>query len=324
MSTKLERLIALDALIRTGRYPNARTLAERFEISERTAYEDHEFLKERLNAPVEYDTEQGGWYYTEPNYALPAFITTEGELLSFLLSMELAGQYLGRSYEAFLGKALSNLAQSLPGQVQLDLSELAAQYSFTAGATAAVNPHLLQELTMAIRDRHPVDVTYYTASRDVRSLRVLHPYALRNVQGDWHVVAHDSLRNDVRIFALTRIERWQVQQHEYFERPADFSLDDYMGTAFLNERGGTPEAIVIQFDAYQARYIRERRWHATQEPLEELPDGGIILRFMSGALEEITRWVLAFGSHATVLAPPALRAAVAEETIKMAKLYQME
>lgn len=323
MSSKLERLIALDALIRAGRYPNPHMMIERFEISERTAYDDLEFLRDRLNAPVEFDVERGGWYYTEPNYALPAFITTEGELLSFLLSTELAGQYLGQSYEALLSKALSHLAQSLPNKVQLNLGELAAQYSFTAGATAAVNPRLLNELTIAIRDSRPVRATYYTASRDSRSERTLHPYGLRNVRGDWHLVAQDSLRNEVRIFALNRIEQWRVQQHERFQRPDDFSLDEYMGSAFLNERGGSPEQIAIQFDEYQARYIRERRWHATQEPLEVLSDGGVILRFTSGALDEIQRWVLGFGRHATVISPPALRAAVAHESMKMAEMYQI-
>jgi len=322
MSSKLERLIAIDALIRAGRYPNARTIAERFEVSERTAYEDQEFLKLRMNAPIEYDSEHGGWYYSKPNCALPAFMATEGELLALLLSTELAGQYLGSSYEAVLGKAISSLAHVLPDQIQVDLNELAAHYSFVSGATTASNPRLLQELTVAIRDQRPVRVTYYTASSDTWSERLLHLYGLRNVRGDWHAVAFDNLRNEVRVFALARIKEWQVLHHEQFVRPTDFSLDDYMGFAFLSERGGAPELIEIRFDAYQARYIRERQWHATQEPLEELPDGGAILRFRSGALEEIQRWVMGFGRHAVVLAPAALRAAVADEARAMVEVYR--
>ena len=41
MSTKLERLITIDAWIRAGRCPNARSVMECFEVSERTAYDDH-------------------------------------------------------------------------------------------------------------------------------------------------------------------------------------------------------------------------------------------------------------------------------------------
>jgi hypothetical protein len=36
MSTKLERVTVLDAQIRAGRYPHARSIAAQFEVSERT------------------------------------------------------------------------------------------------------------------------------------------------------------------------------------------------------------------------------------------------------------------------------------------------
>lgn len=321
MSTKLERVIALDAQIRTAHYPHAASIARQFEVSERTAYDDYTFLKDRLNAPVEYDQEREGWYYTEPSWVLPALIATEGELLALLLSTEFAGNYLGGGFEVTLRKATASLAHSLPNQVQLDLNELAAHYTFTAGATATVNPRLLTELSSAIRDRRPVEVSYYTASRDARNERVLLPYALRNVQGDWNLVAHDSLRNEVRIFALPRIERWQIMHGQQFDVPDDFSLDQYISSGFLSERGGEPQAIAIRFDAYQARYIRERRWHATQQRLEEQSDGGVILRFESGALEEIQRWVMQFGRHAEVLSPTALRTAVAADIADLAQKY---
>jgi hypothetical protein len=56
-----------------------------------------------------------------------------------------------------------------------------------------------------------------------------------------------------------------------------------MAQAFQMERGEEPVEVVIRFDAYQARYIRERRWQATQE-VEELADGGLILRCKTGGL----------------------------------------
>lgn len=322
MSTKLERLIRIDYLIRNRHYPNAQRVAAQYEVSERTVWDDVAFLKERLNAPVEFEPERGGWYYTMPSYVLPAFMATEGELLAFLLSGELAGSYLGSAYEAPLRRAITSLAQALPDHVQLDLGALAAHYSFVAGATAAANPRLLVDLNAAIHERRPVEVRYYTASRDARTERVLRPYALRNVLGDWQLVAHDSLRDAVRIFALARFEEWRVIHGETFAAPDDFSIDAYMATGFLNERGGAARHIAIRFDAYQSRYIRERRWHHSQQPLVALPDGGCELHFESGALDEIKRWVLQFGGHAEVLAPPELRAAVAAEVAALEKIYE--
>lgn len=94
-----------------------------------------------------------------------------------------------------------------------------------------------------------------------------------------------------------------------------------MSQAFIAERGEEPLGVAIKFDSYQARYIRERRWHPTQE-IEELPDGGLILRFCVGGLDEVKRWVMGYGSHAEVLAPESLRQAVKEELKQMATLYK--
>lgn len=97
-----------------------------------------------------------------------------------------------------------------------------------------------------------------------------------------------------------------------------------MKSAFQIERGGEPENIAIRFDAYQAPWIRERKWHETQQTLEELPDGSVILRFRSGGLGEVLRWAMQFGSHAEILEPKSLRDLTQREIQGMLNLYAGE
>jgi len=61
MSLRLERLLAMDAAIRTSSYPSVAVFMERFEVSERTVRGDLAFMRERLNAPLEHDRAQGGY-----------------------------------------------------------------------------------------------------------------------------------------------------------------------------------------------------------------------------------------------------------------------
>ncbi|MDW8233860.1 MAG: WYL domain-containing protein [Roseiflexaceae bacterium] len=138
---------------------------------------------------------------------------------------------------------------------------------------------------------------------------MIEPYRLYNVRGDWQVIAFDHLRNQFRNFAVSNIERWEVRRDERFVRDADFSPHAYLAQGFLAEHGGPPREIVVRFDEYQARYILRRTWHLTQS-IEQHDDGGVTLRFRTGALNEVRRWVLGYGPHAIVLAPPDLRAAV--------------
>jgi predicted DNA-binding transcriptional regulator YafY len=176
MSLRLERLLAMDAAIRAGRYPSVAAFMERFEVSERTVRGDLAFMRERLNAPLRHDRARGGYYYTDPTWVLPTMFATEGELLAFFLSVELTRRYLGTTFEAPLRKAAATLAMSLPDKVQLDMSLLAQHYTFQPGATASADPALLVALHEATHDLWPMEITYFTASRGERNRRVIEPY----------------------------------------------------------------------------------------------------------------------------------------------------
>ncbi|MGQ9928016.1 MAG: helix-turn-helix transcriptional regulator [Chloroflexaceae bacterium] len=312
MSVRLERMFAIDAAIRSGVFPNVRTFMERFEMSERTVRADLTFLRERLNAPLVYDRARRGYCYTDPNWALPTLLVSEGELLAFFLSVELARRYLGTAFEAPLRKAVERLASSLPSDLQVDLSQLAQHYTFQAGATAGADPALLAALFECVRECWPVEMQYFTASTRERKWRRIHPYHLFNVRGDWQIVAFDEMRQSIRQFAVSRVEKWTVLKGERFTRDPAFSPEQYLSTGFLAERGDVAEEIVIWFDAYQASYVRGRVWHATQQ-VEEHSDGSLTLRFQSGALGEIRRWAMSFGRHALVRAPASLVAAITDE-----------
>ena len=66
------------------------------------------------------------------------------------------------------------------------------------------------------------------------------------------------------------------------------------------------------FDPYQARYMRERTWHTSQQ-IEDRPDGSIVMRFKTGALAEVQRQIMSYGSHVKVLEPISLADTVANE-----------
>lgn len=320
MSTKLYRVIQIDQEIRAGNYPSASKLAEIFGVSKRTIYDDRDFMINSLGAPIAFDEVAGGWYYTDTTFVLPAIMVSEGEMLAFFLSQELSQRYLGTPFEEPLRSAIAKISRYLPADVHFDLDQAARHYTITAGATVDVNARLLLDLHRAINERRKLWMIYYTASRGERKERTVNPYHLYNVRGDWYLFAYDHWRQNIRNFHLGRIEDWRVLA-ETFEPDPDFSPQQHMAQSFLTERGEESVDIAIRFDEHQARYIRERRWHETQEPLEELPDGGVILRFRAGGLGEVRRWVMQWGAHAEVLKPAELRTQIAREVRKMQEIY---
>ncbi len=320
MSTKLERILWIDSEIRAGRYPNAYAVKNKFELSSvRTAYEDRRFMIDRLGAPIAYDREKRGWYYTEPSYVLPSMLVSREEMRAFFLGGELLKRYMGTPFERPLRDALNRMMHYLPENVSMDPSWCTGGIVFSGGATVEVDPELLSRLYKAMEDRKRVKMVYYTAGRDETNERTVDPYHMHNVNGNWYLIAYCHKRREVRSFLVGRIRSLE-ELEESFEIPADFSVRDYVESGFLTEHGRTVEEVVIKFDSYQARWIRERKWHPTQQ-IEELPDGGLILRLKTGGLGEIKRWVMGYGSHAEVLAPQSLRDEVKEEIEKAKKIY---
>lgn len=320
MSSKLERVIHIDRFIRQGHYPSITWLQGQFEVSERTIHNDLTFLRERLNAPLRYSRSRGGYFYADATWVLPAMLTTEGELLAFFLSAELSRRYLGTRFEAPLRKAIDQFTHGLPDHVTLDLSHLAQHYTFQPGATVTVDPALLTDLHTAIRAQYQVQMTYFTKSRGEETERIIEPHHLFQVRGDWQVIGYDHLRQQFRNFAVDSIRAWQVLHTQPFTRDPTFDPGHYLAQGFLSEHGSTPHAVTIIFDQYQARYMVNRQWHPTQTT-ELHADGSLTLRFTTGALAEVKRWVLGFGQHARVEEPPELRAAVEQEIQAMAAMY---
>jgi hypothetical protein len=67
---EIERIVEIHEVIAAGNYPTTEKLAKRFECSTATISRDIDFLRNRCEAPLEYDSSKRGYYYTEPNFQL--------------------------------------------------------------------------------------------------------------------------------------------------------------------------------------------------------------------------------------------------------------
>lgn len=67
----LERFVWFDNEVRRERFPNANKLGEHFEIAPKTAQRSIDHFRNRLLAPLEYESSKKGYYYTDPTFQLP-------------------------------------------------------------------------------------------------------------------------------------------------------------------------------------------------------------------------------------------------------------
>lgn len=304
----LERMLRIHQAIASGKYPNATTLAREMEVATKTIHRDIEFMRDRLDLPIVYEDARFGYRYTQPVSSFPTLQITEGELFALLVAEKALQQYRGTNFEKPLVSAFKKMATALPDTVSLNLSDWDASISFHTSAVPILNLEIFDALARAVTHRRQVRLEYRKPGAKQPEPRVVDPYHLANINGEWFLFAFDHLRKDIRTFVPSRIQTVALTGKS-FVRPEKFSLDRLLRDSFGVHSGKETHEVVIRFDAMVADYIREKQWHPSQK-LRELADGGIELRLTLSSLGEIERWVLGWAGHARVIEPAELIASV--------------
>ena len=307
-------------IVRSRQRQTTETLAEALEVSDRTIRNDLNFLRDRYHAPLEFQRNRG-WYYTDQNWRLPSISLSQGELFALILGARMLEAYAGSTYETELRSSIARLAERLPEQTWINLQQLADErIIFRSGAETHLDPKIWEQLVEACRMCYKIWIHYYAATRNAESKRVVDPYFLHIYRGtNPYLIGFCNTRQAFRWFRADRIIELRVLEEKFIRDPA-FNAKTYLEQIFQHEVGGTPVPVVIWFDRNTAPFIRERRWHISQE-IEEHSDGSLTLFLTVGGLNDVKRWVLGYGKGARVKEPPELVRLVREEIEGMYGYY---
>jgi predicted DNA-binding transcriptional regulator YafY len=315
----VERMLRIHQALQSGRYPNAAGLARELEVSSKSIHRDLEFMRDRLELPLEYEPGRRGYYYTEEVAGFPTIQMTEGELFALLVAEKAVRQYRGTSFERPLVSAFRKLAASLPDTVSISLADWENTISFRTSAEPILDFERFDVLAKAAAERRQVRLAYRKPGKRESEERVVDPYHVANINGEWFLFGYCHLRRDIRTFVPARILGVELTGTR-FVRPRRFSLEKRLRDSFGVITGEGDYEVVIRFDEWVAGFIREKRWHASQE-LRELDDGGVELRLRLSSLAEVQRWVMGWGAGAVVMAPAELVEAVRGEALRMLGRY---
>ena len=315
--SQTKRLYWIDAEIRGRRYPNATRVSEKFGVSERTAFDDRNYLLNDLNAPLATDRRRGGWYYTDTTYLLPFLALSEREANALRRSLLAAQEYLSPQD----AEPMRLLAERLSAFTPTAESPANERVRGSIHLTGQMPSELLRACEQAVKYRQKMRLLYYSGRRDELNERIIQPYDLLHWRGEPHLIAYCELRGGIRQFFLGRVRQWELLPDEMvFVRDADFDIDAYLARGLNAQHGEDLVTVRLRFSPYQARWIRERQYHASQE-IEEQEDSSLILTLRVAGTEEVRRWILGYGAEVEALEPLELRDQIAEEAKKLLKIY---
>jgi proteasome accessory factor B len=292
-------------LIKSGKHPNAVTVAKGLGVTDRTVKRDIEFMRDSLQAPIEYDDLKHGYFYAKEFDFMPMASVSEAEMFALLVADKAIAQYRGMPFQQPLRMAFKKLTGQLDDKERYSLENLGLALSFRPFAPEDSDLKAFRVITKALQERRVLKFNYRNLGTKHWQERRVRPYHLACIDSHWYLFAHDVGRGALRTFVLTRLAK-PVVTAERFVKPTDFNPDEYLKGSFTVMKGDQEHEVVIEFDAWAADLVRGRQWHSSQT-FTELPEGGARLQMRLNGLEEIERWILSWGTHARVIGPAELR-----------------
>jgi proteasome accessory factor B len=301
--SRVHRLLRLILLMQQGRAGDARSLADKLGVVERTIYRDLEVLTD-LGVPHYFDPETRS-YRIRRDFFLPPLQMSIGEALALIALAERIGQTEQIALAGPAATAIEKIRGQLPTRVLDEIGDVDQHIDIRLPATGPVGEAIRDvfgAVQQAIRTRRALRCRYESLNNDTDDGEFLfRPYALSFDHRAWYAIGHHDGRDEIRRLKLNRFVA-VIPTDRPYAIPDDFSLASYRGKAWRMIRGDRLYDVAIHFDADFAETVADTNWHATQE-IEDHPDGTITFRCQVEGLDEIVWWVLGYGPYARVIEP---------------------
>lgn len=306
---KNQILIELLFLLLSRQTVTAKYIAERYEISERTAYRYIDELS--LCVPIYNIRGRNGGFAIADTFKLPATFFTKEES-AFLLNVltgvnnDISSDLLTKIIEKF--KAVS---KQKDGDFSLDFGNLIIDGG-PWGSTESFKQSIIF-LEKCIEERKAVSIVYVNKD-GLESTRVIEPHILILKQGLWYVYAYCRLRGEFRLFKIGRIERAK-DTGETFTRRITPNVKDILDTWYDKLK-----AELIELEISKTIKADVEEWLGIDN-VYTLKDGKILASCELPLDNVLASKILSFGKNVTVLKPNSLKKAVKEMANDVAKLY---
>nr|WP_095873682.1 YafY family protein [Streptomyces sp. TLI_235] len=198
------RLLALLSLLQTPREWPGGELADRLDVSPRTVRRDIERLRD-LGYPVQATRGPVGGYRLVAGTAMPPLLLDDEEAVAIAVGLRTAAGHAVDGIEEASVRALAKLVQVLPSRLRHRVSALdTATVPMLPGDGPRIDPEDLALLASAVAAREQVRFDY-RARDGARTRRRVEPHRLVSAGRRWYLVAHDTDRDDWRLFRVDRI-----------------------------------------------------------------------------------------------------------------------
>ena len=318
---RLERFYKIDQLLKDRKVVPFATFMNELGMSRASVKRDLEYMRERFNAPIEWDREANGYRFGKPRsgprYELPGLWFSSDEAYALLSMHSLLAELQPGLLEPHVAPLQERLRAILGGEPAWKDIEKRIRV-FQPERRQAPAEHFGLVATAVLR-RARLWIRHYNRKDDRETEREVSPQRLVHYRGNWYVDAYCHVREGLRSFAVDAIRAAELRDERAKEIPAA-ELDEHLGSGYGIFAGREVQWAKLRFTPEAARWVSAQVWHPKQRVTTEA-DGSYLLEIPYAHERELLMEVLRYGPDVQVPAPDTLRARVAESLRLAAERY---
>ncbi|WP_431259916.1 helix-turn-helix transcriptional regulator [Roseateles chitinivorans] len=311
---RTERFYKIEMLIRSRGCVSFADMRELLEVSPATLKRDLQYLRERMDAPIEYDAAENGYRFGQhwrgQRHELPGVWFSEKELHALLTMHQMMA---GLDENGLLSRHLQPMLDKLTGMLggdEVEAQEMTRRIKLISTARRRVPSEHFETVGSAVVKRRRLKLRYRKRGPGGGSVsdREVSPQRLVHYRNTWYLDAWCHVSDGLRRFALDAMEDASVLEDQVARSLPLKELEGELDQGYGIFAGGDPQWATVIFSAQIAAWVSSEEWHPAQRS-EWLPDGRWQLELPFVDATELLMDLLRHAGQVEVVAPSALREA---------------
>ena len=312
---RTERFYKIDRLLRENRFVTIERFLDELSVSRATFKRDIEYMRDRLNAPIRWDRENGGYHFDKidvnaPSYELPGIWFNQSEIFA-LLSME---SLLTQIQPGLLGSRLEPLREKLNdivsvGDFSMDSIKDRIKILNVASRTRQIK--YFDVIALGLMRGKQLAIEYFVRARNELTQRDISPQRIVYYRDNWYVDGWCHRAESIRSFSLDAIKNAEVLPDDAIKREPR-ELDEVLGSGYGIFSGVDVQWATLKFNPERSKWVVNEEWHPDQRILTT-NSGELILELPYSVPHELVMDIMKYGADVEVISPQSLRELIKEK-----------
>ncbi|CAM8333269.1 COG2378 Predicted transcriptional regulator [Candidatus Methylopumilus universalis] len=319
-----ERIYQIDQLLNGRKFVTFEELLERLEISRATLKRDLAYMRDRLNAPIIFDREVGGYRLEKQSgnlkYELPGLWFNADEIFALLTMQHLLNGLDSGGILTPHIKPLKSRLTELLGSTNDPLDQLQKRIKIETMGSRKFNLDHFQAIGSSLLKRKQLHIDYLGRGKNELTSRDISPQRLIYYKDNWYLDGWCHLKEDIRSFSVDAIQRVEILETKAKD-VSEEKLNEELGSGYGIFSGKDVKWVTLKFSPERARWVSKEKWHPKQEG-QFLDDGSYQLKIPYSKEPELLIDVMKYGPDVEVTAPEDLRKKIQATLIKTLEKYE--